>query len=146
MVSFKYLLLIIAVGLCFYCGAQVADYTPPTVNIEEIIITKKGVDSVIFGRNDNPKETPKSISIHSNSTLLIKFIGQVKTDTSNISYRTKLEGIEDDYQDKTHLNYVKYSSLKKGNYVLNIFACNSFGVWNVDAYRYEFKIDNLKSP
>jgi signal transduction histidine kinase/ligand-binding sensor domain-containing protein len=73
----------------------------------------------------------KAIQIKANYRRLdIAFTALSFLAPENVSFRYRLEGLEDEWTDAGTERVATYNHLSSGNYVFHVIACNNSGVWN----------------
>ena len=65
-----------------------------------------------------------------NKVLTFKFSALEFLDPANNRYAYRLQGLDDEWQDDEGTRTATYSTLPSGNYVFQVKASNSHGVWN----------------
>lgn len=96
---------------------------PPSVQIEEIRIDNKQIDSLVGGgRGIQMLPGQYNLEIHYTGISFMK--------AEQIRFRYKLIGQDQDWVDAGTRRAVNYSYLPPGGYTFQVLAANSDGVWN----------------
>ncbi len=75
--------------------------------------------------------TRDTILSYSSYDLAIDFVGVCLTDPSNVKYKYKLEGLQDEWQPLTReTRKIQFPKLKDGEYKLLLYASNNDDLWN----------------
>lgn len=114
----------------------------PTVILTDFQLFNK---PVVIGSKNSPLkvsityadclELKHSHSIFSFSVAALSYIN-----TSKNRYRYRLEGFEKDWTETNHAPHVTYTNLPAGDYVFQVSASNSDGVWNENAIMFPIKV------
>jgi signal transduction histidine kinase/ligand-binding sensor domain-containing protein len=107
-------------GLAWYDPGHCGENLPaPKVLIRHIQID---------GRN---YPTTSSIQLPSTSrSLRIDYTAMTLAAPERISFRYKLEGVDDGWRNATNERSVRYANLRPGSYTFRVTASNDDGVWN----------------
>lgn len=103
-------------GLTTFDEKQVSDYSRCDLRI---------LDLSVSGRSQRPQ--PAYELDHNDNNLKIEFVGISYKSGGEILYRYRLKGLKDTW-DSTRQNQLEYPSLPSGNYQLELWAINKFGV------------------
>jgi ligand-binding sensor domain-containing protein len=98
---------------------------------ETKIVNDSTCDMRILGISVSGKEQPwdssKIILHHKDNNIRFDFVGLSFKSAGDITYSYRLVGLDNEWK-TTRENYLEYPSLPSGNYALEIYATNKFGV------------------
>lgn len=90
----------------------------------------------------------KSVPIHAHydlsydkNFLTLRFSGLAFVNAGNVTYRYKLEGIDEEWR-YTRSTQARYTTLPPGDYTFTVYARNSDGTWSSDPAKISFFIDH----
>lgn len=89
--------------------------------------------------NDTTIENGTELS-YKNNHLTFYFSGICFTDPHKVSYRYKLVGLDDKWQQLGTGNYVTFSNLPAGDYTFQVAGCNNDGLWDEKPATFSFSI------
>jgi len=72
--------------------------------------------------------------------LLFYFAGLSFTKPSQVQYKYKLEGLDQDWSPLTQQRQATYTNIPPGNYTFKVTAANGDGIWSSDVATYSFRI------
>jgi signal transduction histidine kinase/ligand-binding sensor domain-containing protein len=99
-----------------------------------IYISDMQVDTLHFGDG-------KEIELPSNSAVLtFRYAGLSFTDESNVRYKYKLDGFDEDWSQPVTHREVRYTHLAGGSYTFKVVARSSDGVWSAQPASISFSI------
>lgn len=78
---------------------------------------------------------------YNDNHLTFYFIGISLKNLDQVSYKYKLEGIDDQWSLTTKENFTTYSQLGSGTYTFKVKSRNSDGIWNKTPAEYSFVIE-----
>jgi signal transduction histidine kinase/ligand-binding sensor domain-containing protein len=102
-------------------GRVVRDQEPPPVVIERVLVD--GREAEAAGEIVLPAGTAR---------LEIQYTGLCLLAPSRVQFRTRLEGLEEEWADAGTRRVAYYSALRPGTYRFHVRAANGDGVWNED--------------
>ena len=83
---------------------------------------------------------PQDLSLaYNNNYLTFKFIGITQKSPKKVLYRSKLEGLEENWNAPSKMTDAYYGNLPPGNYIFKVKTMNSDGYWS-NEFRYNFTI------
>ena len=104
--------------------AEKVNPNPPPVMIEYVSIEKKPVTT---------EQMQRAIELQpGQSNLAIEYTGLSLTNSAQIKFRYRLEGLENNWIEAGTKRTVDYSYLPAGNYTFRVIAANTNGVWNTE--------------
>jgi ligand-binding sensor domain-containing protein/serine phosphatase RsbU (regulator of sigma subunit) len=134
-------------GELFFGGYEGINYLSPgilenNINIPNIAITEiKLYDQGRMVNSYLGEQTELRIKYLKNSTLRIEFAALEYTQPFQNKYKVMLEGFDKDWSPVTSDNFVVYSNLPPGQYILKILGSNNDLVWSTQAAQMGFTID-----
>ena len=98
------------------------------------------VSDLHFKGLSNWYNLPQHLSLsYKNNYIIFDFIGINISQSQNVKYQYKLEGIDDNLNSITTQTSASYGSLPAGNYTFRVKAMNSDGYWS-NEFKYSFTI------
>ncbi|MBA3441910.1 MAG: hypothetical protein H0T92_18785, partial [Pyrinomonadaceae bacterium] len=94
---------------------------PPPVAIESLILDRKAID---FNGQVQVAPRKNNLEIHYTGLSFIK--------PGQVSFKYKLEGLDEDWVDAGTRRTAYYAHLPPGRYAFHVIAANSDGVWNTE--------------
>nr|WP_255709868.1 two-component regulator propeller domain-containing protein [Pontibacter harenae] len=92
-------------------------------------------------RVDTTTGLPKDLKLPYNQNhLTLDFYGLTLTNPEEVTYRYRLEGLEEEWSEATEQSYVTYAGLAPGTYTFHLMASNSDGIWSPKPLTYNFSI------
>lgn len=76
----------------------------------------------------HPLDTRKTVGPHSQS-LEVQYLGVSLKAPERVTYRYRLEGFENNWQEAGHRTEAIYTQLRPGTYIFHVIASNDDGVW-----------------
>ncbi|MBI9071773.1 MAG: PAS domain S-box protein [Melioribacteraceae bacterium] len=119
-------------------------YHPPKVFIKDIELFFEKTDLSLYskGISENIK-LPKNLELpHGKNHITFNFEALSFKDPTQVKFKYKLEGIDNDFSPITNKPEVTYTSLTPGKYKFIVKASNLAGIWNLKDDEYEFTILN----
>ncbi|MBM2840040.1 MAG: Histidine kinase protein [Bacteroidetes bacterium] len=105
-----------------------SNHAPP------IYISDMQVDTLHFGDG-------QEVELPSNSAVLtFRYAGLSFTDESNVRYKYKLDGFDEDWSQPVTHREVRYTHLAGGSYTFKVVARSSDGVWSAQPASISFSI------
>ena len=87
------------------------------------------------------EQLPANLSLpYDENHLIFRFIGLSYTAPEQVTYRYRLEGLDDQWSPITKQRRATYSNLPPGSYTFTVKAANSDGMWSSEAASYSFTI------
>ena len=126
-------------------GASLAVINPANLHedptIPTVVLTKIDVDEHTIGvYGGGIMQSPNAIPLETHGVLLnlrpshhrldFNFTTLSFAAPENISFRYKLEGLDDSWTKPSSQRSATYSRLSAGNYRFRVIACSSSGIWN----------------
>ncbi len=96
---------------------------PPPVVIESVVVNGKPVPV-------GPRHTAQLIVRPNERLSEIRYTALTFVATEKVRFRYRLKGLETEWNDAGNERVVNYSYVPPGNYVFELKACNSDGIWN----------------
>jgi signal transduction histidine kinase/ligand-binding sensor domain-containing protein len=93
---------------------------PPPVQIEEVFVDKKAIES----KNESFEIKPEQ------NNLEINYTGLSLINSPLVKFRYRLEGLENDWNEVGTRRTAFYNNLPPGEYSFRVLAANRDGVWN----------------
>jgi signal transduction histidine kinase/ligand-binding sensor domain-containing protein len=113
---------------------------PPPVVIERVTVDGHTLAAYeADGLRDGPSSSVpvelRATGVHlrvppSHRHVQFEFTALSFIDPANVAFKYRLEGIDDDWVDVSSPRTVSYGHLPPGQYLFQVIACNSDGVWN----------------
>lgn len=113
---------------------SIDDYSP------QMVITKLLVMNEPYSLLGEESKNLEIILPYKNNSISVEYAVLDYASPSQNMYIVKMEGIDDSWQEETFRNFISYSKLSSGNYVLNISGKGSRGNWNEDVISVSIKV------
>ncbi len=95
----------------------------------KVTITRVLQDTTMVFRHTNPGSTTTlPVLDHSQNTIMIEYAGLSFVSEPDISYRSRLEPIEESWSQLTHDTHILYRNLQSGEYRFSVVAVTTSGV------------------
>jgi ligand-binding sensor domain-containing protein/signal transduction histidine kinase len=92
-------------------------------------------------RNFLPQGTGEArVLTHDESVITVEFAALEFSDPARNAYSWKLEGLQDDWVDSSHVRFAMFTGLPPGDYTFMLRASNNHGVWSADTAELAFSI------
>lgn len=84
---------------------------------------------------------PENLSLaHDNNYLSFEFIGITMNNPEKVTYRYKMEGLEEQWNQNTERNLASYGNMPFGDFTFKVQARNSQGYWSeVEEFHFEIR-------
>lgn len=99
-------------------------YLPPII-ISRVYKFEKGMKEFL-----NPDDEGRLVLGHRESTLTVEFAALEFTNPSRNLYKYRIGGVDDEWTDIGHRNFVAFTNLSPGDYRLSVMGSNNDGVWS----------------
>lgn len=109
----------------FYPDSLLNNPYLPSVVFTSAYKAKKGLNEFLDFEKSN-----KIVLNHNDYSFTIEFSALEFTNPAKNRYKYRLESIDDDWIDIGTRNFVAFSNLPPGEYVLRVKGCNNDGLWN----------------
>lgn len=114
----------------------------PTVILTDFQLFNK---PVVIGSEDSPLKVSityadRLVLDYSHSMFSFSVAALSYINTSKNKYRYRLEGFEKDWTETNDAPHVTYTNLPAGDYVFQVSASNSDGMWNENAIAFPIKV------
>ena len=112
---------------------------PPQTHLTDIQLYPKDPDWSQYADGTTPwEQLPTNLSLpHDKDHLIFRFVGINYTVPERVTYRYRLEGLDDRWSKATKRQRATYSNLPPGSYAFEVQAANSDDVWSpVKAYSF----------
>lgn len=114
----------------------------PTVILTDFQLFNK---PVVIGSEDSPLKVSityadRLVLDYSHSMFSFSVAALSYINTSKNRYRYRLEGFEKDWTETNDAPHVTYTNLPAGDYVFQVSASNSDGMWNENAIAFPIKV------
>lgn len=127
------------------------EFRPDEIRVNAQVPTVILTDFQMFNKpvKVGVEDSPLDVSItyadgltleHSHSMFSFSVAALSYINTSKNRYRYRLEGFEKDWTETNHAPHVTYTDLPAGNYVFQVSASNSDGIWNENAIAFPIKV------
>jgi signal transduction histidine kinase/ligand-binding sensor domain-containing protein/CheY-like chemotaxis protein len=94
-----------------------------------------------FKVNLKSQDISSSIRLnHQENSIQIEFVGICLTNPESVTYKYKLAGLDNNWNEVRNLNFATYSSLPPGEYSFELMACNNNGIWTKNPLTFDFEI------
>jgi ligand-binding sensor domain-containing protein/two-component sensor histidine kinase len=129
-------------GLCQFNPSELNKNTiPPILAFKDI---KLSYESILDNENDilqyGKQVSPLKLA-HYQNHITFEFLGINLKRPSEVSYKWKLEGFDDEWSPESKDRSIMYSNLEPGKYRFLLLSSNEDGEWNKEPLVYEFEID-----
>ncbi|GJQ62109.1 MAG: hybrid sensor histidine kinase/response regulator [Melioribacteraceae bacterium] len=110
------------------------DRLKKSTKIAKLLIEEVEIDSLII-------ENPTNITIDPDfDRIEIKYTSLSFRSPHNVKFRTKLEGIDENWSEETSARSIYYNYLPSGNYTFKLMGTNSDGVWSDEVKSFSLTI------
>ncbi|MDX1628916.1 MAG: ATP-binding protein, partial [Fulvivirga sp.] len=102
--------------------------------VPEVYITSLAADTVVYNNSDVTIPPGKS-------RYILNFTALSFISPSEITFKYKLEGFDEDYLFASNERTVEYTNLPPGEYTFYVQASNNDGIWNEEGDVFTFTVD-----
>lgn len=111
------------------------DRLKKSTKLANLIIEEIEIDTLVI-------EHPENVVVDPNfNRIEIKYTSLSFRSPHNVKFKTKLEGIDEEWSEETSARSIYYNYLPSGDYTFKLMGTNSDGLWSNEVKSFDFTIE-----